>query len=234
MTTTFKTIAFFILIIFSCTAYAQPNFEVGLTGGFARFYPETEFFSQSLNNQADNGFGWSAGIFYEKHWKPKINPVLELNYSNFSSDFILEHRFFDPETGNSGEPVSGTFRDATFSYLSASAGVKLYLNNKLFVYPGFEISKSLNRKTDLWSVMYYAKDWGSSVCIKNRYLNKTNYYAKFGFGVDLKALDVMLEYVYGLNYQLSFFEYSTPFGVNHRNKYLQLKVQVPIYKFSKK
>jgi hypothetical protein len=231
MTTAFKIPAFFALIIFSCTANAQPNIEVGLTGGFARFYPETEFFSQSLNNQADNGFGWSAGFFYEKHWKPKINPVLELNYSNFSSDFFLEHRFFEPETGNIGEPVSGTFRDATFSYLSASAGVKLYLNNKLFVYPGFEISKSLNRKTDLWSVMYYAKDWGSSVCIKNRYLNKTNYYAKFGFGVDLKALDVMLEYVYGLNYQLSFFEYSTPFGVNHRNKYLQLKIQVPMYRF---
>ncbi|HKL33568.1 MAG TPA: hypothetical protein VJ919_13595 [Tangfeifania sp.] len=229
-----KRTIFFILIIISVSTNAQRTTEIGFTGGAIRFYPEAEFFSQSLNNQSKNGWGWSAGFFYEKHWKPKINPVLELNYSNFSSDFFLEHRFFEPETGNIGEPVSDTFRDATFSYLSASAGVKLYLNNKLFVYPGFEISKSLNRKTDLWSVMYYAKDWGSSVYIKNRYLNKTNYYAKLGLGVDLKAVDVMLEYVYGLNYQLSFYEYSTPFGVNHRNKYLQLKVQVPIYKFSKK
>jgi hypothetical protein len=231
---TVKTITLIFLIFINYSVFAQRTSEIGINGSIARYYPEVKFFSQSLNNQADNGLGWSAGIFYEKHWKPKINPVLELNYSNFSSDFFLEHRFFDPETGNIGEPVSGSFRDATFSYLSASAGVKFYLNNKLFVYPGFEISKSLNRKTDLWSVMYYAKDWGSSVYIKNRYLNKTNYYAKLGIGVDLKAVDIILEYVYGLNYQLSFFEYSNPFGVNHRNKYLQLKVQVPIYKFSKK
>ena len=228
---TFKTITLIFLISINYSVFAQRTTEFGINGSIARYYPEVKFFSQSLNNQADNGFGWSAGIFYEKHWKPKINPVLELNYSNFSNDFLLEHRFFDPETGNSGEPVSGTFRDATFSYLSASAGVKFYLGKRLFVYPGFEISKSLNRKTDLWSVMYYAKDWGSSVYIKNRYVNKTNYYAKLGLGVDLKAVDVILEYVYGLNYQLSFFEYSTPFGVNHRNKYLQLKVQVPIYRF---
>ncbi len=227
---TFKTITLVFLFFISYSVIAQQPSEIGFTGSAARFYPEVKFFSQSLNNQAKNGWGWSAGIFYEKHWKPKINPVLELNYSNFSSDFFLEHRIFDPETGIGGEPISDAFRGASFSYLSFSAGAKFYLNKKLFVYPGFEISKSLNRKTDLWSVMYYAKEWESSVYIENRYLNKTNYNAKLGIGVDLKTVDVVLEYVYGLNYQLSFFEYSTPFGINHRNNYLQLKAQVPLYR----
>jgi hypothetical protein len=231
MKTMFKTTTFFALIIFSCTANAQSNIEIGLTGGFARFYPETKFFSQSLNNQADNGFGWSAGLFVEKRWNSWFNPVFEVNYTNLSADFYLENTYYDRETGEFTGRASEAFKGVSFSYLSASAGFKFYLNKKLFVYPGFEFARPLNRKTDLWSVMYYAKEWPSYVYVKNRYLNKTNYYAKLGIGVDLKAVDVILEYVYGLNYQLSFFEYSSPFGINHRNKYLQLKVQIPLYKF---
>jgi hypothetical protein len=61
-------------------AQAQRKTEIGLTGGAARFYPEAENLGSNLNNSMENGWGWSAGIFVEDHWKPKIHQIIELNY----------------------------------------------------------------------------------------------------------------------------------------------------------
>lgn len=218
-----------VTLIFS-SVNAQTDISAGFTGSFARFYPETVFFGQGLNNQADNGFGWSAGLFVEKKLNARLTPVVEINFTNLASNFYLENNYHDREGYYVGH-VEKAFSDISFEYVTASAGAKYYLGNTLFLYPGFEIARPLNKKIDLMSIMYYAREeWVSSPHVKNRYLNKTNYSAKLGIGVDLKAIDVILEYVYGLNYQLSFFDYSEPFGINHRNRHLQLKVQVPIYK----
>jgi hypothetical protein len=220
---------FLIVVFFSIAnkTHAQRTTEIGFNVGAARFYPEAKFFSSSRNNTMDNGFGWSAGLFLENHWNPKIHPVLELNYSSFSSDIFLEKDNFEPTNGSGVQPVSGIFSNTSFNYLSVSAGIKFYLNKKMFVYPGFEVAKPINNNVDLISVIYYSKSW-DPVFIENRNVNKTNYNTKLGIGIDFNFADVMLEYSYGLNYQLSFFEYSNPFGINYRNNSLQLKVQVPL------
>lgn len=227
---TYKICIFLSLVFSVCISLAQQHTKIGLTSGISRFYPETKFFSQSLNNLAKNGIDWSVGLYYEKKWKPKINPCLELNYNNSTSSFYLETSSINSTTGEHQQSESANFSNVPFRYFALSMGSKIFFNSKLFIAPGLEFAKSLNRRVDLWSIVYYSKDW-NMVYLKDRYLSKTNYNVILGIGVDLKAIDLIIEYKYSLNYQLSFFEYSKPFGINHRNKYLQLKVQVPLFNF---
>lgn len=62
----FKLLILFSFFLVSFGTFAQTDISAGFTGSFARFYPETIFFGQGLNNQADNGFGWSAGYMRKK------------------------------------------------------------------------------------------------------------------------------------------------------------------------
>jgi hypothetical protein len=54
---------------------------------------------------------------------------------------------------------------------------------------------------------------------------------KLGAGVDLRGVDILLEYAYGLNYQRMIYDPTVPFVITHRNKFLQLKIQVSVYRF---
>ncbi len=233
-TTTQIVILGILFILGSNLAHAQRITELGLSAGVARFYPEARYFYNyhNDNNSVDNGFGWSSGVFLENYWNPKFRQVIEINYYTFSSNIYLQKNLKapgSPHDGSPGQPVIGNFRNEPFNFLSISAGIKYFLNKRLFVYPGFELAMSLNPRVDLNTIIYYAKSW-EPLYIRTSNKGNTSSYAKLGVGVDLKVADILLEYSYGLNYQLSFFEYSTPLGLTQRNKYLQLKIQVPLLK----
>lgn len=192
---------------------AQRITETGLTGGGIRFYPEAQHLGSSLNNRMDNGWGWSAGVFFEDHWKPKIHQVVELNYYNLSSDVFLQKNPLGPWSPNDGtgrQPVYGNFDNTSFNHLAVSGGIKFFFTPKLFAYPAFEVARALNADVDV---------------------NKTTFHLKLGAGVDLRGVDILLEYAYGLKYQRMIYDPAVPFVSTHRNKYLQLKIQVPIYRF---
>ena len=213
-----KAIILIFCLLISTTIFAQNNTEIGITGGGIHFYPIDD---KSYGGTFKNNFGWSAGIFVENTRKAKIHPVFELNFYNLSSDILLKQ----PRSNGWSYGVCGTVlnmcdheksaNNTSFKYLALSGGVKYFLNNKLFAYPGLEVTRDLNNSAYLDS--------------------KTKLNLKFGGGLSFKKVDVMLEYTYGLDKQVKFYE--TPvelpyaFYSKHRNTYLQLKVQVPVYRF---
>lgn len=206
-------ITFFLSLTITFTSHAQRTTEIGFTGGAIRFYPEAQRLGSNRNNSMDNGWGFSAGIFAEDHWKPKIHQVVEINYYNLSSDVFLQKNPEGPWAPNDGtgrQPVYGNYQNSSFNQLAVSGGVKLFLNNKLFIYPEFELMRALNKKVDI---------------------HRTTYNAKLGAGVNLELFDIILEYSYGLNNQRTVYDSSVPFATAHTNNFLQLKVQVPFYQF---
>ncbi len=135
--------------------HAQRITEIGITGGAARFYPEAQHLGSSYNNAMENGSGWSAGVFFEDHWKPKIHQVVEINYYAFTSDIFLQKNPDGPWGYGIGEqPIIGDFQSEPFNFLSVSGGIKYFLNKRLFVYPGFEWVRSLNKKVDVNKTTY--------------------------------------------------------------------------------
>lgn len=212
-----KAILLFLLIFYLSMAYAQRKTEIGLTGGVARFYPEPEqmFLQSNLNNNMDNGWGWSAGIFIEDHWKRKIHQIIELNYYGFKSDVYLQKNPpypWNPYDGTGREPVYGDFSNTAFNQIAISGGIKYLFNHTLFAYPAFEIAKSLNKDVET---------------------NKTTLNLKLGMGAAIGPVDVVLEYSYGLKLQRTIYDITVPFASLHRNRYLQLKIQVPLYNHGK-
>ena len=202
-----------MLLIISSIATAQRKTEFGLTGGTARFYPQAQHLGPNLNNRMENGWGWSAGIFLEDHWKPKIHQIIELNYFGFKRDVFLQKNPLTPGGYGSGnEPVYGNFNNTQFNQIAISGGIKYLLNNTLFVLPAFEIGYSLNPDIDI---------------------NKTTFSIKLGLGVDIREVDIILEYDYGLNYQRMVYDATVPFVSTHRNSYLQFKAQVPLFNLRK-
>lgn len=204
----------FLFTLLNFTAFSQRTTEVGVTGGGIRFYPEVQHGGSNSYCSMDNGWGWSAGIFAEDHWKPKIHQVVEVNYYHLSSDVHLQKDpdgFWSPYNGNDGrKPVYGNFSNNSFSQISVTGGIKYFLTRNLFVFPGFEFARALNQDIDI---------------------NKTSYNIKAGAGISISRIDIVLEYAYGMKYQRMVYDPSVPFVSTHRNKYLQLKVQVPFYQF---
>lgn len=215
MNTILKTITL-LAVITSCfsIANAQRKTEIGVTGGGARFYPIAKQLGSSLNNRMENDWGWSAGIFLEEHWKPNINQIIELNYYGFKSDVFLEKTPIGGGygSGSDDQPVYGNFENFSFSQIALSGGIKYLMNNTLFVYPAFEIGYCLNPDIDI---------------------NKSVFSVKLGVGADIRGVDIILEYDYGLNYPRTVYDKTVPFASTHRNSYLQLKAQVPLYNLRK-
>lgn len=209
MRTILKITILFFVVNTASTTQAQRTTQIGFTGGAARFYPEAQHLGSSFNNRMDNGWGWSAGVFIQKYWKPKIHQIIELNYYALSSDVYLEKVIGSPYDDPNYQIIRGNYDNTSFNQLAVSGGIKYFLNKKLFVYPGFEIARALNPDIDI---------------------NKTTYNLKLGAGVDLGRADVFLEYSYGLKYQRMIYDITVPFASTHRNTYLQLKVQVPLYR----
>ena len=203
----------FIALLFFSSSQAQRITEIGVTGGSARFYPRAQHMGANLNNSMDNGWGWSAGIFAEDYWKSNIHQIIEINYYNLLSDVFLQKNPLGPWSPNDDtgrQPVYGNYNNTSFRQIAISGGVKYFFNKKLFAYPGFELARTLNSNVDV---------------------NKTTYHLKLGAGVDLRGVDILLEYAYGLKFQRIVYDPTVPFATTHRNTYLQLKVQIPFYKF---
>ncbi len=214
MRTTLKRfILFFMWFAISNFTLAQRTTEIGATAGAIRFYPQAQHLGSNLNNRMENGVGWSAGIFLEDHWKPKIHQIIELNYYDYKSDVFLQKNTLSPGGYGSGnDPVYGSFNNTSFSQIAISGGLKYFVNNTLFFYPAFEIGFSTNPDIDI---------------------NKTAYSAKLGLGTDIRGVDIILEYNYGLNHQRMVYDPTVPFASTHRNSYLQLKAQVPLHNLRK-
>jgi hypothetical protein len=64
-------------------------------------------------------------------------------------------------------------------------------------------------------------------------INKTTFNLKLGAGTAIGPVNVILEYAYGLKYQQTVYDITVPFASTHRNRYLQLKAQIPIHNFGK-
>jgi len=204
-------VALIVFMGFYTTSKAQRTTEIGFTGGVVRFYPDLEEkFSRSKNDAFDNGFGFSSGIFIEDHWKSNIHQIVEINYLNFYSDVLLE---YNPVGGGGygdgpNQITWKNFNNASFSYFNVSGGIKYFLNHKVFVYPGIEWARSLSNEIDM---------------------NKSTYHLKLAAGVNTSVFDVVIEYNYGLRTQRRIFDPTIPLIGTWRNKYLQLKIQVPLY-----
>ena len=201
-----------VFALFNSIAIAQRKTEIGFTGGAARFYPITQYLGSSLNNRMDNSWGWSLGVFITDNWKPKIQQIVELNYYNFKSDIFLEKIPNGGGYGTGIQPVYGNFDNTAFNQIAISGGIKYLMNNTLFIYPAFEIGYSLNPDIDI---------------------NKTVFSVKLGLGADIRGIDIILEYDYGLNHQRMVYDPTVPFASTHRNSYLQLKAQVPVFNLRK-
>lgn len=232
MKTTTQT-TFFIIFLFIriCPVLAQKKIETGITTGAIRFYPEASFINQDYNNTMDNGFGWSAGIFLEYDWKPRIHPIIELNFYNFLSDVYLhETIFLDPTDSRKQEYIIQNLKNEAFNYLSFSLGIKYFLGKRLFIYPGFEIRSSLNKQVQFNELQSYFGGWTitNPFILKEENTRRIISNAKLGIGVNLKKADLILEYSHGFDWQLSVYDYNTPLGFAKRDSYLQLKVQVPL------
>lgn len=205
-------IALIIISLFTVKAInAQRSTHIGFTGGAARYYPDLdERLSTSRNDAMDNGWGYSAGLFIEDCWKPKIHQIIEVNFLSLYSDVFLENNPVGPGgygTGNG--PVYWDFGKTAFNYFAVSGGIKYFLNDKLFAYPGIEWARALTNEVDM---------------------NKNTYHLKLAAGVNTRICDIILEYGHGLRTQRRIFDSTIPLIGTYRNKFLQLKVQIPLYK----
>ena len=200
----FQSLLFILLVHVS---FAQQNTKIGLTGGLIRFYPDDNglLFKLNHNNTMDNGWGWSAGIFFEKPWTSKFYQIMEANYNSLSSDIYLQEDVW--ENGTNMESIIGNYGNTKYNYLALSWGVKYFITSRLFLNPSFEMARVLNDDISI---------------------NKILPNVKVGGGVNIQKVNIMLEYTYALEEQQRIFDISVPFAVNHRNKYLQLKVQIPL------
>jgi len=208
----FKIAAISIFLFFTaCIVHAQRATNIGFTGGAARYYPDLdEKFSTSRNDAMDSGFGFSAGVFIEDYWKPKIHQIIEVNFLSLYSDVFLENNPVGPGgygTGNG--PVYWDFGKTAFNYFAISGGIKYFLNDRLFIYPGIEWARALTNEVDM---------------------NKNTYHLKLAAGVNTRICDIILEYNYGLRTQRRIFDSTIPLIGTYRNMFLQLKVQVPLYR----
>lgn len=207
-----KTVILFFIVLIASSVQAQRKTEIGLTVGAARFYPEAQNLGSSRNNSMDNDWGWSAGIFLEDHWKPKIHQIIELNYYRFKSDVFLEKIPIGGGYSTGSQPIYGHYDNTSFNQIAVSGGIKYFLTRALFAYPAFEIARTLNPDVDI---------------------NKTTLNLKLGAGAAIGPVNVILEYAYGIKYQRTVYDITVPFATTHRNRYLQLKAQIPLHNFGK-
>ena len=227
-----------ILILCTNPSYSQKSLELGITSGAIRFYPHAEFIHHNLNNNVENGSGWSAGLFLEKSWKTRIHPIIELNYYSLASNiFLQKNTIIAPGGygGNGQQPIFINLDDEHFNQLAISGGIKLYAGKRFFFYPGFEFSLSNKKPVKLNDLNPYRGGWQISnpFILKEEYTHRITSNLKLGFGVHLNFADLVLQYSHGLNKQLFFYDFEAPMGFAKQDNCLQFKVQVPLLKINK-
>jgi hypothetical protein len=205
-----KTVFLFLVTFFAFNVQAQRKTEIGLTGGAIGFFPSYYEHLAYGELSMDFGMGWSAGAFVEQHWKPRIHQVIELNFYSLNSKVEFYKSSGQTSTGYGYNDINIYSQNESFPQIALSGGVKFFVSDHFFLYPGFEFSRALNSNVDM---------------------NKTSYNLKLAAGFKISKVDIMLEYCHGLTRQgVVYSEYPLLIG-NHLYRYLQLKVQIPIYQF---
>ncbi len=200
-------------LVLPVKAQDQRVTEFGLTGGPVRFYPQAGHPEAGWAASMDNGWGWSMGIFVEDHRFLRFHPVVELNHYTLSTDVNFQSTSAGQNGNGAGEKANErNFSSISFNHLGFSGGIKYFIIPELVVYPAIEVARTLNPDVE-----------------KNRYTLRM----KLAAGVNLGYLDVMLEYAYGLYRQQIAYYDTDPYVSNHRNTFLQLKLQVPLYKIGR-
>ena len=138
----FTQLSILVWILILCTnpSYSQKSLELGITSGAIRFYPHAEFIDHNLNNNVENGSGWSVGLLLEKSWKTRIHPIIELNYYSLASNiFLQKNTIIAPGGygGNGQQPIFINLENEHFNQLAISGGVKLYAGKKIVFLSGF-------------------------------------------------------------------------------------------------
>ncbi len=206
-----KTVLFLLLAIFTITVVqAQHKTEVGLTGGAIGFFPAYYEHLAYGELSMDFGMGWSAGAYVEQHWKPHIRQIIELNYYSLNSKVEFYKSSGQTSTDYGYNDINVYSQNESFPQIALSGGVKFFLSDHFFVYPGFEFSRALSSNVNM---------------------KKTSYNLKLAAGFKISNVDVMLEYCHGFTRQgVVYSDYPLLIG-NHLYRYLQFKIQIPIYQF---
>jgi len=203
---------YFITFYFCTVVFAHARAQPGTTAGvrLSALWFTPELMDVRYNTYMGNGPGFSAGIFFEDQLKPKVISVAEIGFTRLSCDVLMSHL----SVGGGYEAYTSPFfsGNVNFDYLTLSAGAKYFLTDRLFGYPSFEISQSVDG---------------------NIKINKTTYHAGLKIGYRFYSFDINLGYVYGLKNQGCVYsnENGSVSGLNHRNRYWQGSVSVPIKKF---
>ncbi len=203
-------LAFLLTLILPLGLSAQSKFEMGVQSGFGRFTPQVvRLYSTGYNNNSmENGWAWSAGAFGRYNFREWLKPQVEVNLYNGQSHLTFEHVNYSDVTE---EPVWGKYPNTWFRQAAVSVGAQVYLKKSFFVLPAIEFAHSYGAdlQTD-------PNDW-------NWHL---------GFGFSIRYIDLILDYSEGMHDQFRYFDRKQyGFASEHRNRFLQLKVQVPLYHF---
>ena len=204
-----KTVLILAVLLTAIGSQAQNKTEAGLTGGAIGFFPSYYEHMASGTLSMDFGAGWSAGAYMEQHWKPRFHQIIELNYYSLNSKVEFTKHILR-QIGYGYDAVTFYSQNESFPQIALSGGIKFFISDHFFVYPGFEFSRALS---------------------SNVIANKTSYNLKLGAGVKFGNVDVLLEFSQGLKKQGIVYDEPTWLTAWHAYRYLQLKVQVPIYKF---
>ena len=232
---TFILLAF--LLLGAGSVYPQSNTKIGLTTGAISFYPKANYLESNNSNSMGNGFGYSLGLFIETHWKPKIHPVIELNFSSLMSDIHLEKVF--EQVGSYGgygsygsQVISQDLKNEPFNSISLSLGAKFFLVKKFFIYPAFELAGSCKKQVNFDELKNHFDEWMTTnhFLLKEKNTHRIVSNTKLGIGFNLNKADLILEYSHGYDWQLSVYDYYIPLGLAKKDRYLQLKIQLPIIK----
>lgn len=202
----------FLILLVSVYSFGQRATKIGLTGTASRFYPVAKPMGLSRNNSMDNGFSWSGGFYVQQKWIEKMDQIIEMSFQSSTSDVFFEKTTNSPGGYSSSENRYFYFNNYHYNNFLISAGIKYYLSHNVFLYPAFELSRSLNRQVDI---------------------NKTTYNVRGGLGMSFSHFDVALDYSYGLRLQRTVFDTYAPFLTTHRNKYFAVKVQIPVFNSQK-
>ncbi|MFZ5428840.1 MAG: hypothetical protein ACOZDD_01305 [Bacteroidota bacterium] len=198
-----------ICSIWFAHAAAQSTTTAGVRLSALWFTPE--LMDGRYNSYLGTGLGFSAGIFFEDQLKPRLISVAEIGFTRLGTEVAVSH-YSGGGHGGYGSVSSSFNGKVHFDYLSLSAGVKYFLSDRLFGYPFLDVSRSVDGSVKI---------------------NKTTYHAGLRFGYKFYSFDINLGYVYGLKNQGSVYsnEAGSGTGLNHRNRYWQGSVSIPIRKF---
>lgn len=195
---------------------AQRKITMGLLGsGSLNFASENV---QSIaGSKLYDGWGGSAGFYFEDHWRKRIRQVVEFNYSMFTGKV---NAMFDPINENENTSASFSysygirqkFPIVNFGYLNLNYGARLFLSEHLFLKPAIGLAYPVKYEN------YGSRFTSTGGC---------------EFGAETKFLSIALGYSQAFKKQTSLITRDKNMArFEHRLQTMYLKVHVPLVSFS--